>query len=129
MAASSSKASKDQTRSSKVKPSKSRELRASVLYTGCDCEKRNGLQDDCQRSECHGSPQCLTNPPTCGPSEFSNGKHLGRKGYIAYKEGNGGGAAEKAGQELLSGQEMQYYCFPLSAGVLSCGNDGSAAVE
>ncbi|EEZ99965.1 keratin-associated protein 10-8 [Tribolium castaneum] len=60
--------------------SKSRELRASILHVGCDCEKRNGLQDDCPRSECQGAPECLTKPdPTCGPSEFANGKHLGRK--------------------------------------------------
>ncbi|KAI4470447.1 atp-dependent rna helicase dbp3 [Holotrichia oblita] len=53
-----------------VKRSNSRELRASVLYTTCDCIKRNGLQDDCPRSECHGQPECLTLPePTCGPAE------------------------------------------------------------
>ncbi|KAF7276956.1 hypothetical protein GWI33_009354, partial [Rhynchophorus ferrugineus] len=39
------------------------------------------LQDDCPRSECHGSPECLTDPPTCGPSEFADCKHLGKKGY------------------------------------------------
>ncbi|CAH1991771.1 unnamed protein product [Acanthoscelides obtectus] len=62
--------------------SKSRELRASVLHVGCDCEKHNGLQDDCLRSECHGSPECLSNPPVCGPSEFAGCKHLGnRLGY------------------------------------------------
>lgn len=59
--------------------SKSRELRGGILYTGCDCEKRNGLQDDCQRTGCHGSPACLTSPPTCPPSQFSNGKHLLKK--------------------------------------------------
>ncbi|KAG5877333.1 hypothetical protein JTB14_003619 [Gonioctena quinquepunctata] len=49
--------------------SKSRELRSSILHVGCDCEKHNGLQDDCQRSECHGSPECLTQPdPSCAPS-------------------------------------------------------------
>ncbi|GJQ67897.1 hypothetical protein Trydic_g16657 [Trypoxylus dichotomus] len=53
-----------------IKRSKSRELRASILYTTCDCIKRNGLQDDCPRSECHGSPECLTLPePVCGPAE------------------------------------------------------------
>ncbi|KAK9694716.1 GAG-pre-integrase domain [Popillia japonica] len=53
-----------------VRRSKSRELRASVLYTTCDCIKRNGLQDDCPRSECHGQPECLTLPePSCGPAE------------------------------------------------------------
>lgn len=44
------------------------------------CEKRNGLQDDCPRTECHGKPECLTLPsPICGPSEFCDGKHLYKK--------------------------------------------------
>lgn len=57
----------------------SRELRGGKLYIGCDCEKRNGLQDECQRSLCQGSPECATIPPTCAPSEFSNGKHLTKR--------------------------------------------------
>lgn len=57
----------------------SRELRASILHTGCDCEKWNGLQDQCPRRGCQGSPECLTNRPTCGPSQFSNWKHLEKK--------------------------------------------------
>ncbi|GLV34417.1 uncharacterized protein CBL_09665 [Carabus blaptoides fortunei] len=61
------------------KRAKSRELRAGILYVGCDCEKRNGLQDQCPRSECQGRPPCLTKPPTCPPSEFANAKHLTRK--------------------------------------------------
>lgn len=64
----------------RTKRAKSRELRASIYYMGCDCEKRNGLQDDCRRTGCHGSPECLTKPdPICGPSEFSGSKHLGKK--------------------------------------------------
>ncbi|KAF5284320.1 hypothetical protein FQA39_LY04613 [Lamprigera yunnana] len=56
---------------------KSRELLGGVLYSGCDCRKRNGLQDECKRTQCRGSPACLTKPePTCCPSQFSNGKHL-----------------------------------------------------
>jgi hypothetical protein len=38
------------------------------LYTNCDCRRRNGLQDDCRLTLCHGRPQCLTDPPTCLPS-------------------------------------------------------------
>jgi len=49
---------------------KSCELRGGRYYAGCDCDKRNGLQDDCQRTGCHGSPACLTNPPTCAPSQL-----------------------------------------------------------
>lgn len=64
---------------SELHESSSRELRAGILYHGCDCEKRNGLQDQCPRLQCRGSPRCLTNPPTCPPSEFSNAKHLTAK--------------------------------------------------
>nr|CAD7405410.1 unnamed protein product [Timema poppensis] len=47
---------------------KSRELRSSILLTGCDCKKSNGLQDDCRRRDC-GIPECLTRPePQCLPS-------------------------------------------------------------
>ncbi|XP_069672488.1 uncharacterized protein [Periplaneta americana] len=55
---------------------KSRELRGGVLYTGCDCNKRNGLQHDCKRTLCQGRPECLTKPePMCIPS--------GGPGYIS----------------------------------------------
>jgi hypothetical protein len=69
---------------------KSRELRASVLLTNCDCIKRNGLHDSCPRSECQvslsqkitvrqfhasfdqGKPCCLTKPqPLCSPAKFA----------------------------------------------------------
>lgn len=32
----------------------SRELRGGVLYTDCDCNRRNGLQHDCPRDRCAG---------------------------------------------------------------------------
>ncbi|XP_057663017.1 uncharacterized protein LOC130898013 isoform X1 [Diorhabda carinulata] len=63
----------------KLKSAKSRELRGGIFYRGCDCCKWFGLQDDCLRTGCHGSPECLTNPPTCGPSQFCDGKHLRKK--------------------------------------------------
>uniref|UniRef100_A0A161MM61 Keratin-associated protein 9-1-like protein n=1 Tax=Triatoma infestans TaxID=30076 RepID=A0A161MM61_TRIIF len=48
---------------------KSFELRCSLMFKGCDCYKHNGLQDRCERSDCKGSPECLTQPsPTCPPS-------------------------------------------------------------
>lgn len=110
-----------------VKQSKSRELRASVLYVNCDCEKRNGLQDDCQRMECHGSPECLTQPPTCGPSAFASGKHLEMKrqrgedrkhqqqGIIKSGGGvsSGGDGGVVHGSIQGGGEEVQYCCFPL----------------
>jgi hypothetical protein len=39
------------------------------VYTTCDCGRRNGLQDDCKLTLCHGRPECLTDPPTCIPSQ------------------------------------------------------------
>lgn len=104
--------------STRVKQSKSRELRASVLYVNCDCEKRDGLQDDCQRMECHGSPECLTHPPTCGPSAFASGKHLerkrelGRAGLKGETQSSG-----KADTGVTNGdddcEEYQYCCIPV----------------
>jgi hypothetical protein len=41
------------------------ELRGGVLYTNCDCTRRNGLQSDCGRFRCRGRKECLSNPPTC----------------------------------------------------------------
>lgn len=112
-----------------VKQSKSRELRASILYVNCDCEKRNGLQDDCQRMECHGSPECLTQPPTCGPSAFASGKHLEKKRErgeqamrmrAAAKERNrdgghsgGDGGSVRGAIRGGDGEDVHYCCFPL----------------
>jgi hypothetical protein len=54
---------------------KSHELRGGVLYSTCDCTRRNGLQDDCGKFLCQGRRECLTNPPMCVPS--------GGPGYIS----------------------------------------------
>ncbi|XP_022191442.2 uncharacterized protein LOC111049626 [Nilaparvata lugens] len=44
------------------------ELIGSQLVQSCECGKRNGLQDDCRRWSCRGSPQCRTTPlPKCKP--------------------------------------------------------------
>lgn len=52
---------------------KSRELRGGILYTNCGCPRRNGLQYDCQRTECQGRVICLKKPfPKCCPSTFGN---------------------------------------------------------
>lgn len=46
----------------------SRELVGGVLIPSCACNKRNGLQDDCRRSQCRGKPWCLSEPwPDCPP--------------------------------------------------------------
>uniref|UniRef100_A0A1B6C761 Uncharacterized protein n=1 Tax=Clastoptera arizonana TaxID=38151 RepID=A0A1B6C761_9HEMI len=59
----------------------SRELRGGTHYIGCDCYKKNGLQDDCQRMEC-GVPPCTTKPdPCCDNSRFSPTLGI----YIPYK--------------------------------------------
>ncbi|XP_026470948.1 small proline-rich protein 2H-like [Ctenocephalides felis] len=63
-----------------VKRCKSRELRAGILYVGCDCPKRNGIQDDCRRAECQGSPPCLVKPePICCPSQYADARHYACK--------------------------------------------------
>uniref|UniRef100_A0A336MAT8 CSON014550 protein n=1 Tax=Culicoides sonorensis TaxID=179676 RepID=A0A336MAT8_CULSO len=50
---------------------RSRELRGGILYTRCDCVKRNGLQYDCPRACCQGQACCRTKPePRCCPSKF-----------------------------------------------------------
>ncbi|XP_014247104.1 uncharacterized protein LOC106665294 [Cimex lectularius] len=47
--------------------SKSVEIRGGVVMNGCDCWKKNGLQDDCHRWDC-ARPECLTRPlPECPP--------------------------------------------------------------
>ncbi|XP_055850663.1 keratin-associated protein 5-3-like [Episyrphus balteatus] len=49
----------------------SRELRAGIMYTNCECWKRNGLQDQCPRSMCQG--QCCAmgqSAPSCCPSAY-----------------------------------------------------------
>ncbi|CAH0554654.1 unnamed protein product [Brassicogethes aeneus] len=82
--------------------SKSRELRGGQLFLGCYCCKKNGLQDDCPRAECQGSPPCLTKPPTCGPFVYCDAKHLQAKAakFLA------------RGKENPHEQKMKYKCFP-----------------
>ncbi|XP_050304289.1 uncharacterized protein LOC126741877 [Anthonomus grandis grandis] len=93
--------------------SKSRELRASILYTGCQCERRDGLQDDCPRTGCHGSPECLTSPPTCGPSEFCDGKHLGKKNKYNYlmQKGRGSHNGNAGNGSENHAETARYKCF------------------
>lgn len=45
-----------------LKPVRSRELRGGNLYTDCLCLRRNGLQHDCRRDVCQGSPPCVQLP-------------------------------------------------------------------
>ncbi|CAG2056541.1 unnamed protein product [Timema podura] len=71
---------------------KSRELRSSVLLTGCDCKKRNGLQEDCRRRDC-GIPECLTMPePQCLPSGGPGPRKTG-----GVRGGVGGGGSNGSG--------------------------------
>ncbi|XP_018787134.1 PREDICTED: keratin-associated protein 5-9-like isoform X4 [Bactrocera latifrons] len=50
---------------------RSRELRCGIMYTTCDCIKRNGLQDRCPRSLCQGRAACMCFPvPNCCPASF-----------------------------------------------------------
>ncbi|XP_073823657.1 uncharacterized protein isoform X2 [Musca autumnalis] len=53
------------------KSCRSHELRSGIMYTTCDCIKRNGLQDKCPRSQCQGRSACMCLPtPNCCPSAF-----------------------------------------------------------
>lgn len=39
-----------------------------ITASGCECIKRNGLQDDCPLPRCKGSPSCKITPfPRCEP--------------------------------------------------------------
>ncbi|RZB38894.1 hypothetical protein BDFB_012173 [Asbolus verrucosus] len=105
-----SRNTKKQEQPKRTKRAKSRELRGGILYGGCDCEKRYGLQDDCPRTGCHGSPECLTKPdPICGPSEFSNGKHLGKKFGIDHKVVD---VVASGGQAQEDDCTVHYNCYP-----------------
>ncbi|KAL1140151.1 hypothetical protein AAG570_000083 [Ranatra chinensis] len=44
------------------------EIRAGRNLYGCECTLRNGLQDNCPRSDCEGRPPCLQEVPECCPS-------------------------------------------------------------
>ncbi|KAL1124398.1 hypothetical protein AAG570_001027 [Ranatra chinensis] len=47
---------------------KSQELIGGEMHSHCLCIKRNGLQDECRRRQCRGSPQCRLQPfPSCPP--------------------------------------------------------------
>lgn len=56
-------------------PCKSRELHAGILNSTCVCNRRHGLQDDCQRTACRGPVSCLLDqkPPVavCCPSIYA----------------------------------------------------------
>lgn len=84
------------------------------MYRGCDCERLNGLQDDCPRTDCHGSPACLTNPPTCGPSEFCNGKHLAEKIQKNGKSKTNSqkGKSNDSNSKNHNNTSVKYECFP-----------------
>lgn len=88
------------------------------MYKGCDCEKTNGLQDDCLRTDCRGAPECLTRPPTCGPSQFCNGKHLMKKmnSHLKSRTGN------TASNDNSTNDTLKYQCFPaiVKPAVISC---------
>uniref|UniRef100_A0A1I8PUG2 Uncharacterized protein n=1 Tax=Stomoxys calcitrans TaxID=35570 RepID=A0A1I8PUG2_STOCA len=56
---------------SQPKSCQSHELRAGIMYSTCDCFRRNGLQDKCPRALCQGRSACMSFPkPNCCPSKF-----------------------------------------------------------
>ncbi|KAG8290752.1 hypothetical protein J6590_076441 [Homalodisca vitripennis] len=43
-------------------------IASQLTASGCECIKRNGLQDDCRLPRCRGSPACKITPfPKCEP--------------------------------------------------------------
>lgn len=69
--------------------SNSRELLNGTLLSGCDCVKRNGLQDQCKRVECRGRPECLIKPePQCIPAKVFKGEHEEVKAYREAEKAN-----------------------------------------
>ncbi|XP_054282841.1 uncharacterized protein LOC129000020 [Macrosteles quadrilineatus] len=43
-------------------------IASQMTASGCECIKRNGLQDDCRLPRCRGSPSCRITPfPRCEP--------------------------------------------------------------
>lgn len=49
------------------------ELRGGLHFLGCDCVRRNGLQDDCPRWDCAGRPECDVDPwPKCYPQQTTD---------------------------------------------------------
>jgi hypothetical protein len=53
----------------KLENSQSSRLVAGQMLEGCECGRRNGLQDSCPQPECQGRPECTQKPPTCAPSQ------------------------------------------------------------
>lgn len=46
------------------------ELRGGTLIVGCQCNRHDGMQHECKRTQCMGRPECLAQPvATCRPSQ------------------------------------------------------------
>lgn len=56
---------------------KSSELIAGKMIKFCACCKKNGLQDDCHRTQCQGKPWCMYEPlPKCPPFTQIPGRYV-----------------------------------------------------
>ncbi|KAB0794865.1 hypothetical protein PPYR_11704 [Photinus pyralis] len=100
---------------------KSRELLGGILYVGCDCGKKNGLQDDCRRTQCQGSPACLAKPePTCCPSQYSNAKHLVSKMFKNESKTKGQQENVTSADGNAKDNCNEYLCFPAVIDCCAC---------
>lgn len=113
-----------------LKCCKSRELRASIMYYGCDCIKRNGLQDQCPRTGCQGDRLCAYDPPCCCPGQIATRKleeQDERYDYMVAKArggganchgsrtgggGYGGSGGYSGGRAPAGCLKAEYLCFP-----------------
>lgn len=94
----------------KLRRTKSRELRAGIMYYSCHCIKRNGLQHDCRRTGCNGEPACLVLPhPLCAPSQLARARGLADPAPFTEHlkgSGSGGGASGGKAQKGLGGKQF-----------------------
>ncbi|XP_050095167.1 late cornified envelope-like proline-rich protein 1 isoform X2 [Anopheles aquasalis] len=118
---------------------KSRELRGGNLIMTCECLKRNGLQNDCPRTECQAKPCCLTKPEaSCCPSRWARRYRyvtMGRKSNptcpskCTVPSGGGGCNPCPVGPccPCPSGPCPESYCVPTVACDPCCGPAGYCA--
>ncbi|XP_075150003.1 uncharacterized protein LOC142224076 isoform X3 [Haematobia irritans] len=68
------------------------ELRSGIMYSTCDCVRRNGLQDKCPRAMCQGRSACMSFPkPNCCPSSFPL-RFANMTMGVSKRRGGGGGS-------------------------------------
>lgn len=87
-------------------------MRGSKLYKTCDCIKRNGLQMDCQRTECIGRSCGMSPSASCNPGASARrlADHvMGKGGQLFYPHNTAVGMQDVCVPEAnLRGVAAQY---------------------